>query len=30
MLVVLGIAIATGAFGALAAHLARIVPDWIG
>jgi cytochrome c-type biogenesis protein len=30
LLVVLGVAIATGAFGQLAARLARIVPSWIG
>jgi cytochrome c-type biogenesis protein len=30
MLVVLGVAIATGTFGQLAARLARIVPEWIG
>jgi cytochrome c-type biogenesis protein len=29
LLAVLGVAIATGAFGQLAAHLARIVPDWL-
>jgi cytochrome c-type biogenesis protein len=29
LLVVLGIAIATGAFGEIAARLARIVPDWM-
>lgn len=30
MLVALGVAIATGVFGMLAAHLARFVPTWIG
>ncbi|MCB0877977.1 MAG: cytochrome c biogenesis protein CcdA [Thermoleophilia bacterium] len=30
LLVVLGIAIATGLFGQLAAHLARVVPGWLG